>query len=255
MTLSATLSASIQEKLLGLSRHLGGPLLGIESSGKITSLCCVGWREGEVLELRMDATALPSDVLAETLSTQLHEAKIPPSAIKAIVVGIGPGSFTGIRVGLATAKGLGLGAKIPLYGISSLSALALSAGEGYCAVVLDARQEEYYTALYHIDGEGHPEPLIEDGTRSLKDFKEAFGDVMANRGACSVRVVGDAANALLGEHIASCVLEVNAGLEPRMAFSIGALEERLRAGDADHLQGLSPRYMRLTAAERNLKGS
>jgi tRNA threonylcarbamoyl adenosine modification protein YeaZ len=203
----------------------------------------------------MDATALPSDVLAETLSTQIHETGIEPSAIKAIVVGIGPGSFTGIRVGLATAKGLGLGARIPLYGISSLSALALSAGEGYCAVVLDARQEEFYTALYHVDRDCHLEPLLEDGTRSLADFKRALGDAMEDRGACSVRVVGDAADALFGEDIAGCVLEVNAGLEPTIAFSVLALQERLRAGDADHLQGLSPRYMRLTAAERNLKNS
>ncbi len=70
--------------------------------------------------------------------------------LDAIVVGTGPGSFTGLRVGVATAQGLSFALQIPLFGVSSLDALAMSAPQGpeLLAVCVDARKQELYVRLY-----------------------------------------------------------------------------------------------------------
>jgi tRNA threonylcarbamoyladenosine biosynthesis protein TsaB len=77
-------------------------------------------------------------------------------AVERIAVGIGPGSFTGLRVGIATARALGLSRGLPLSGVGTLDALGRGLGEAAeersCLVVLDARRGEVAAALYAADG-------------------------------------------------------------------------------------------------------
>ncbi len=90
----------------------------------------------------------------------LRVADVAPSAIDRIAVGTGPGTFTGLRVGLATARGLAQSSDAELVGISSLRALAapaLAAGRPVLAAI-DARRGEVFTALYGPDGEALTEP-------------------------------------------------------------------------------------------------
>ena len=202
----------------------------------------------------MDSTALPSDVLAETLWERFRGTGTEPSKLKAIVVGIGPGSFTGIRVGLATAKGLALGANVPVYGISSLAVWALSCGEGLRAVVLDARQGEVYSALYRVSADFGLETLIEDGTRSPVSFLEEVKNVTASGEPVEIKVLGDVADPELFASSEQWLFRLAAEVVPRVGFSLLALRDRLVEGEADDVSVLSPQYMRLTAAERNLKG-
>jgi tRNA threonylcarbamoyladenosine biosynthesis protein TsaB len=78
-------------------------------------------------------------------------AGIPPSAWNALMVSSGPGSFTGLRIGLATAKALSLGLRIPLYGVPTLDALARRVsplGSKYICTLLDARKGQLFAALY-----------------------------------------------------------------------------------------------------------
>lgn len=243
-----------KQALLTLSERVGGPLLGIESSSVTSSLCGVGWRPGEVWERTMDSTALPSDVLAETLWERLKETGMEPGALKGVVVGIGPGSFTGIRVGLATAKGLALGAGVPIYGISSLAVLALCGGEGTRAVVVDARQGEVYSALYRVSSEYQLEVLVKDGTRRPEEFAREVVLAATPGEPAGVDVVGDAASWEIWETLEGWSGSVQKECVPDVGFSLLALSSRLLQGDSDPVDALSPQYMRLTAAERNLKG-
>jgi tRNA threonylcarbamoyl adenosine modification protein YeaZ len=84
--------------------------------------------------------------------------KLKPGAFDSIVVGVGPGSFTGIRAGIAAAKGLALPRRVPVKAVSSFDALALTAAPHtprdcpQLCVLADARREEVYYALYDRDG-------------------------------------------------------------------------------------------------------
>jgi tRNA threonylcarbamoyladenosine biosynthesis protein TsaB len=113
--------------------------------------------------------------LFSAIDTLLAREKLTPQAIGLIAVGTGPGSFTGIRAGIAAAKGLALARALPIKAVSSFDALALTAQSRLppdcvqLCVVADARRDEIYYAIY--DANGQRETPIRIGT-----FEEiAFG--------------------------------------------------------------------------------
>ncbi|XVU26296.1 tRNA (adenosine(37)-N6)-threonylcarbamoyltransferase complex dimerization subunit type 1 TsaB [Actinoplanes sp. CA-054009] len=89
--------------------------------------------------------------LAPEISATLAEAEVGPGDLGAIVAGLGPGPFTGLRVGLATAASMGQALGIPTYGVCSLDAIGRAAGPGRVLVATDARRREVYFATY-VDG-------------------------------------------------------------------------------------------------------
>jgi tRNA threonylcarbamoyl adenosine modification protein YeaZ len=89
--------------------------------------------------------------LAPQVAAVLAEAGVRPGELGAIVVGLGPGPFTGLRVGLATAASMGQALGIPTYGVCSLDGLGRAAGPGRVLVATDARRREVYFATY-LDG-------------------------------------------------------------------------------------------------------
>jgi len=130
---------------------------------------CALLREGDVLgELRTEAKS----VLAAA-DELIRAARILPGEIDGLVVGTGPGSFTSIRIGLATARGLALGLDIPAAGVSTL--LAFSGGQP----VIDARRGEDFTegpvvaAPAELDVAGRR--LVGDGAVRYRDVFEAAG--------------------------------------------------------------------------------
>ena len=101
---------------------------------------------------------VPEQHLFGVLDKLLTDQKLTPNDINLITVGIGPGSFTGIRVGIAAAKGLALPRQVPIKAVGSFDALALTALPRMprdcpqMCVLCDARRDEIYSALYDRDG-------------------------------------------------------------------------------------------------------
>jgi tRNA threonylcarbamoyladenosine biosynthesis protein TsaB len=98
-------------------------------------------------EARGSSSSRSADVLV-TIDEVCKRANVAPLALEAVAVGAGPGSFTGLRIGMATAKGIAFAARTPLWAVSSLAALAWDAQAPLVCAVLDARRSEVFAGLY-----------------------------------------------------------------------------------------------------------
>jgi tRNA threonylcarbamoyladenosine biosynthesis protein TsaB len=107
-----------------------------------------------------DGTKNHSETLLGSMVSVLHEARISLGDVTLLAVGLGPGAFTALRVGITTMKALSFGLSIPLVGISTLDVMAAGVTEtmptyrGDVAPVIDARKGEVYTALFRIGDDG-----------------------------------------------------------------------------------------------------
>ena len=111
-----------------------------------------------------------ASTLLPAVDEVLEAAGLPRTAVEGLVVGEGPGSFTGVRVAAATAKGLRAALGLPLWGVSSLAAAALAADGGAIRYALfDARAERVYGACYGI-GTTRVETLVEPHAAELRDL-------------------------------------------------------------------------------------
>jgi tRNA threonylcarbamoyladenosine biosynthesis protein TsaB len=130
-------------------------LLALDTSSPYGTLGVLHGRD-LVAELSGLVTSRHENTLLGRIETVLGLAETTKQALTAIVVGTGPGGFTGVRVGLATAKGLALALRIPIVGIDSLRALARTAAPvaGLVATVVDAHRGEVFGALHLIEGDG-----------------------------------------------------------------------------------------------------
>jgi len=177
---------------------------------------------GEVLGERVSRAQL----LLEDVDALLRQGGAHPRDLDAVVVGIGPGSFTGVRIGLAAARGLALSLDLPGAGVSTLAALA--AGAPGALPVIDARRREVFTLV-----EGEPVVL-------------APGDVVVEPGAM---LVGDGAvryRALFSEKGAVVPDDADERHLPRARFH-AALARAFGPVDA-----IEPLYLRVPDAERNV---
>jgi tRNA threonylcarbamoyladenosine biosynthesis protein TsaB len=107
------------------------------------------WADGRTLAVRSEPMARGhQERLAPMAAEVLADAGLAPADLDRIGVTVGPGSFTGLRVGLAFAKGLALALDRPCIGVGTLEALALGAGEGFVAAAVDARRERLYLQAF-----------------------------------------------------------------------------------------------------------
>lgn len=111
------------------------------------------WIDGVCLPREIHAGQKHSDLLVPMLMGLLAEAGFGLKQLDGLVYGMGPGSFTGLRIACGVAQGLALGADLPVLGISTLETLAEEAGEDQVLACLDARMNEVYAALYRREGE------------------------------------------------------------------------------------------------------
>ena len=114
-------------------------------------------RDGKVIASReCEEPRLQASLTAPLVKEVLDSQGLTMADCNAVCVGKGPGSYTGLRVGVSTAKGLAFGAEVPLIAIGSLDVLVAGADPGqasYVVPMIDARRMEVYTAVYSTDGE------------------------------------------------------------------------------------------------------
>lgn len=127
-------------------------ILSIETATNCCSVALTagGFNDGRLLGMqRFDSGVSHSRKLLYSIDQLLKTLELKLADIAAVAVGMGPGSFTGLRIGMATAKGLAHGTSLPLIGVSSLDVVAVSIySERLICVVMDARKKEVYCCFY-----------------------------------------------------------------------------------------------------------
>lgn len=147
-------------------------ILGIETSAVSAGAAIV--KDGKVIsESFLNIGLTHSETLMPLIDTCLKNANLTIKDMDAFAVSKGPGSFTGIRIGISAVKGLCFGVKKPVYGISTLEAMARSAAVADYLIcpVMDARCMQVYTALFRFEN-GSLERLTEDAPMKLDELYE-----------------------------------------------------------------------------------
>ena len=161
----------------------------------------------------------------------------------------GPGSFTGIRIGVSAAKGFAWGAEKPVYGVSTLESMALGLGvwSGYICCCMDARRNQVYNAIFLVEN-GELKRISEDRAIALSDLKEE----LAHRDG-PIWLVGDGAalaHKTLSQDIPELILPPEHRQHQRASgVALAALAAMERGENADGA-ALQPNYLRLSQAER-----
>lgn len=163
-------------------------ILGIETAS-VQVGCALGGHEGVLASFTAAHHRRHAETLAPAIDFITREAQIPLAEVRAVAVDVGPGLFTGLRVGIATAKALAFGLRVPMIGLSSLDLLAYPHRRSDRLVVaaLDARRGEVFSAVYR---------QVPGGMQRLGPYRVCRPDVLASElqaGGEETLIVGDGA--------------------------------------------------------------
>ena len=223
-------------------------ILAFETSAKAASVALL---EGTRLlgETYQNTGLTHSQTLMIMAEDLLKQCGKTASDVEAVAVAEGPGSFTGIRIGVAAAKGFAWGQEKPCYGVSTLEAMATGLGiyNGYICPVMDARRNQVYNALFQVDC-GKITRIREDRAISLTELGEDVQNLPN-----SLFLVGDGSN-LCYNSLKGTVPQLVLPPEHRMhqrAVGVGLLAAEMAArGETGSGATLVPNYLRLSQAER-----
>jgi tRNA threonylcarbamoyladenosine biosynthesis protein TsaB len=228
------------------------PVLGLDTSTSIASLALLA--DGRVAgSLQRPATSHGA-ALPGALDELLRAANVSIRDVGAIAVGTGPGSFTGLRIGLSYAKGIAMASGCAMLGVPGFDAMALSAlerdntlddtnlGRLVC-VVVDARKGEVYAALYRV---------VADGLEKLSEELVIALEHLASRIAEDVMFIGDDRAkdaAALVESRGHRVAVFDTGTLDLRGVCVAALGgARFARGETDRAASLEPLYIRTPEA-------
>ena len=220
-------------------------VLGVETSTMQGGVALVG-SSGLVSEYTLNIAVTHSERLLSTIDRMLRDAGTDLAALEGIAVSIGPGSFTGLRIGLSTVKGLAYATGLPVVGVATLEALAWAVpftGRQICPV-LDARKREVYAAIFQYES-GGLQTLMPDSAltpealcKRIRRSTLFLGDGLGTYGDLFRRLLGDK---MLVPPLAS------RGARPACVAELG--RQRLLLGERDATDTLVPRYLRPSEAE------
>ena len=185
-------------------------------------------------------------VMAEDLLKQCGKTV---ADVTAVAVAEGPGSFTGVRIGVAAAKGFAWGGELPCYGVSTLEAMAEHLGiyQGYVCPCMDARRSQVYNALFYVN-QGKLTRIREDRAIALSELGEELKSLSE-----PVFLVGDGSNLTyhtLSQEIPNLVLPPEHRMHQRATGVALLAAKKIAVGDPGDGNALTPNYLRLSQAER-----
>lgn len=236
-------------------------ILALDSSGLVASVAVAEEEEGTsdartVAEYTVNFKKTHSQTLLPMLDEVAKMIELDLHTVDAIAVAAGPGSFTGLRIGSATAKGLGLALHKPLIQIPTLEGLAynLCGVSGLICPIMDARRGQVYTGIYRIDSSCIIE-VVED--QMAVDIEE-LGRKLCEYGE-RVTFLGDGVpvfrEALEGQIMAGYDIGfAPANMNRQRAASVAALAlQYYKAGRTETAAEHQPDYLRVSQAERERK--
>lgn len=223
-------------------------ILAFETSAKAASAALL--ENGILLAESYQNTGLThSQTLLVMAQALLRQCGKTVSDVTAVAVAAGPGSFTGVRIGVAAAKGFAWGAQLPCYGVSTLESMALSLGiwEGTVCACMDARRAQVYNALFRAE-HGRLHRLSPDRAISLAQLGQELSQVEG-----PVFLVGDGSlltARTLAEQVPNLVVPAEHRMHQRAAGVALLAQQAIAAGEAGDGAALTPNYLRLSQAER-----
>ena len=219
-------------------------ILAFETSAKAASVALM--QDEKIIGSSYQNTGLTHSqtlmVMAEDL---LKQCGFAPSNVSHVAVAAGPGSFTGVRIGVAAAKGFAWGGEIPCCGVSTLEAMALWLGEsdGYICCAMDARRSQVYNAIFRA----------ENGklTRVCEDRAISVADLCAQLAALDgpIYLVGDG-SLLCKKAFPDAILPPEHRMHQRAEGVAIAARAAIDRGETCDGNALTPNYLRLSQAER-----
>lgn len=223
-------------------------ILALETSAKAVSAAVT--EDGRLLALGSQDTGLThSRTLMPIVEHIIKNADLTLADMDAIAVAVGPGSFTGIRIGVSAAKGLAFAASIPAVGVSTLASMARNVAlmDGLVVCAMDARRNQIYNALFEAKN-GELTRLTPDRAIGLEDLAEELrGDLRPKT------VVGDGgrlcAEALTAAGVACRLAPPHLVMQSAATVALEA-EEAAQNGGLISAQELLPVYLRPPQAER-----
>lgn len=223
-------------------------ILAFETSAKAAG---VALHDGQQLlgESYQNTGLTHSQTLLPMAETLLQQCGRTAQEVTAVAVAAGPGSFTGVRIGVAAAKGFAWGRDIPCYGVSTLEATARGLGiyDGTVCAVMDARRNQVYNGLFQAR-QGVLTRLCPDRAIALAELELELVRIKE-----PVYLVGDGSvltNTTLQGTVGTLILPPEHQLHQRAAGVALAALMQIRAGKSGNAAELVPNYLRLSQAER-----
>ena len=221
-------------------------LLAFETSAKSASVALF---EGEKLlgESYQNTGLTHSQTLMVMAQDLIKQCGYTPADITHTAVAAGPGSFTGVRIGVAAAKGFAWGSEIPCHGVSTLEAMALGLGvyDGCICACMDARRAQVYNAIFRAE-KGVLTRISQDRAIALADLKTELERIDG-----PITLVGDGA-ALTHKTLNDLDLILPPEFKQHQrAVGVGlAALAAINRGETGDAAALAPNYLRLSQAER-----
>ena len=224
-------------------------ILAIEASGLVAS-CAVATEEKIIGEFSLNLKLTHSQTLLPMLDEVVKSTGTSLEEIDAIAVSGGPGSFTGLRIGSATAKGLGLALKKPIVAVPTTQTIAadIFGFDGLIVPLMDARRNQVYTGIYRNDGDGFE--IIRDSMAvGIDDIIDTVNEMNE-----PVIFLGDGVpvfKEILKEKVKVKMLfaPINNSVQRAGSLAVRALE-LFKEGHAVEADKHVPDYLRLSQAER-----
>jgi tRNA threonylcarbamoyl adenosine modification protein YeaZ len=198
-------------------------------------------------EYSLNLPGTHSERLMPAIDRLLHEASLSISDIQGIALAWGPGSFTGLRIGVSTVKGLAYALRIPVVGVPTLDALAQNVrfASSLICPVLDARKKEVYAALFRGDGEGNLHKISEDWVLSPEKLCSQIAEKTIFLGN-GIEAYGETFKKNLGPHALFAPPELSL---PRAVHVARLSLPKFKSGQTLDVFSFTPAYVRRSEAE------